>query len=58
MPPATAMWLSLMRIGVVEAEAVIDAAAAAHRVFLEGAQAGRGLAGAADFRLGVGDGLA
>ena len=35
---------------VVEAEAVIEAAAAAHRVFLQRAQAGRGLAGAADPR--------
>ena len=43
--------------GVIEAEAMVDAAAAAHGIFLEGAQAGRGLPGAADFRLGMGDGL-
>ena len=40
---------------VVEAEAVIEAAAAAHRVFLERAQPRRGLAGAADACLGVAD---
>src|SRR5262249_40438103 len=40
---------------VVEPEAVVEAAAAAHRVFLQCAQAGRGLARAADPRLGVGD---
>ena len=43
--------------GVIEPEAVVDAAAAAHRVFFQRAQAGRGLAGAADARLGVGDGV-
>ena len=37
--------------GVIEAEAVVDAAARAHRVFLQGAQAGHGLARAADARL-------
>ena len=40
---------------VVEAEAVIEAAAAAHGVFLQRAQPGRGLARADDARLGVGD---
>ena len=40
---------------VVEAEAVIGAAAASHRVFLEGAQQRRGLARVADPGLGVGD---
>ena len=38
---------------VVEAEAVVGAAAAAHGVFLEGAQAGRGLPRVADLRAGV-----
>ena len=38
---------------VVEAEAVIEAAAAAHGVFFQRAQAGRGLARADDARLGV-----
>ncbi len=42
---------------VVEAEAMIEAAAAAHRVFLQRAQAGRRLARAADARLGVRDQL-
>ena len=41
--------------GVVEAEAVVEAAAAAHRVFLQRAQAGRGLARAADAHVGAGD---
>ena len=41
--------------GVVEPEAVIEAAAAAHRIFLQGAQARRGLAGAAYARAGAGD---
>src|SRR5262249_58036761 len=40
---------------IVEAEAMVEAAAAADRVFLERAQAGRGFARAADARLGVGD---
>ncbi len=40
---------------VVEAEAVIEAAAAAHRVFLQRPQSRRGLARADDARLGVGD---
>ena len=40
---------------VVQAEAVIEAAAAAHGVFLQQAQAGRGLAGTDDARLGAGD---
>ncbi len=43
--------------GVVEAEAMVHAAAAAHRVFFKRAQTRRGFARAADFRLGVGDGL-
>ena len=42
--------------GVIEAEAVVHAAAAAHRVFFGDAQAGRGFAGADDAGLGVGDG--
>jgi len=40
---------------VVEAEAVIGAAAAAHRVFLEGAQQRRGLARVADLGFRVRD---
>ena len=40
---------------VIEAEAVVDAAAGAHRVFLEGAQARRRLAGAGDARSGAFD---
>jgi hypothetical protein len=39
---------------IVEPEAMIEAAAAAHRVFLERAQAGRGLAGAADAQSSAG----
>ena len=41
--------------GVVEAEAMVHRAAAAHRIFLEGAQARRRLARAADLRIGMGD---
>ena len=41
--------------GVVEAEAVIEAAAAAHRVFLQRAQPRRGLARAADAGVRAGD---
>ena len=41
--------------GVVQPEAMIEAAAAAHRIFLQRAQAGRGLAGAADAHVGAGD---
>ena len=41
--------------GVVEAEAVVGAAAAFDGVFVEGAVAGDGLAGAADLCMGVGD---
>ena len=37
--------------GVVEPEAMVEPAAAAHRVFLQRAQAGRGLARAADARV-------
>ena len=55
MPPATAIWLSLMRICVVEPEPVIEAAAAADGVFLERAQPRRRLAGAAHPRIGAGD---
>ena len=40
--------------GIVEAEAMVDAAAAAHGVFLERAQARRRLARVADARLGAG----
>jgi hypothetical protein len=40
---------------VVEPVAVVGAAAAAHGVFLEGAQARNGLAGAGDFCPGVGN---
>ena len=39
--------------GVVEAKAVIAAAAGADRVFFQRAQSGRGLAGADDARLGA-----
>ena len=39
--------------GVIQAEAVVEAAAAAHGIFLQGAQAGQGLAGADDARLGA-----
>ena len=39
---------------IIQAEAMIEAAAAAHGVFLERAKAGRGLAGAADPQLGAG----
>jgi len=42
---------------VVEAEAMVDAAAAAHGIFLQGAQAGRGLAGIEDLRFRAGHGL-
>ena len=48
MPPATAMWLSLMRTASSRPIAVVRAAAALHGVFLEGAQAGRRLARADD----------
>ena len=41
--------------GVIEAEAVVHGAAAAHRVFFKSAQAGRRLARAADIGVGVGD---
>ena len=47
-PPATAMWLSLISTRVVEAEAVVDAAAGAHRLLLQRAQIGRRLARAGD----------
>ena len=50
MPPATRMWFSLMRIAVVQTGAVVRAAAAAHRVLLERAQAGRRLARVEDAR--------
>ena len=40
---------------VVEAEAVIGAAAKTHRLLFQGAQAGRGLAGADDLGLGAFD---
>ncbi len=39
---------------IVEAEAMIEAAAAAHRIFFQRAQAGGGLAGAADAQFGAG----
>ena len=38
---------------VIEPEAMVEAAAAAHRIFLQRAQARRGLAGAADTQLGA-----
>lgn len=41
--------------GVIEADAVVVAAAAGHRVFLGGAQAGDGFAGIQQFDGGVGD---
>ena len=53
--PATATWLSLIRDRVVEAEAVIGAAAGAHPVFLDRAQERRRLAGADDARPSVAD---
>ena len=48
-PPAATMWLSLMRTAL-EVVAVVVRAAAAHRVALERAQAGRGLARVGDAR--------
>ena len=52
MPPASAMWLSLIEYRVVEAETMIAAAAGADWVFFEAAQSRRGLAGADDLRAG------
>ena len=41
MPPATAMWLSLIRIASSSPKPMVECAAAAHRVFLQRAQARR-----------------
>src|SRR5580704_7486610 len=50
-PPRDGDMIVLDKDGVVEAEAVIGAAARAHRVFLDRAKTGRGLAGADDLGL-------
>ena len=50
--PATARWLSLIRIAVVETEAVVAAAAALDRVLLELPQPGRRLARVEDLGAG------
>ncbi len=56
-PPTAAKVVVLDEHGVVEAEAVIETAAAAHGVFLELAQSRRGLAGFDNPRLGACDGI-
>ena len=53
--PATRRWLSLIEDPVVEPEAVVPAASAAHRVLLERAQSGRRLARVEDLRAGAVD---
>ena len=55
MPPAMRMWFSLTRIASYETDAVIDPAAAADGVLLDGPQPGRRLARVEDRDPGAGD---